>query len=76
MMPWRRAIEAVMAGLRCGGMRRRAAWAQVLTFDLDIIVMDEPLSALDIQTRQLMENEVLKLWARKIRTVLFITLAG
>ena len=57
-------------------MRRRAAWAQVLTFDLDIIVMDEPLSALDIQTRQLMENEVLKLWARKIRTVLFITLAG
>ena len=57
-------------------MRRRAAWAQVLTFDLDIIVMDEPLSALDIQTRQEMKNEVLKLWARKIRTVLFITLAG
>ena len=75
-MPWRRAIEAVMAGLRCGGMRRRAAWAQVLTFDLDIIVMDEPLSALDIQTRQEMKNEVLKLWARKIRTVLLITLAG
>ena len=75
-MPWRRAIEAVMAGLRCGGMRRRAAWAQVLTFDLDIIVMDEPLSALDVQTRQEMKNEVLKLWARKIRTVLFTTLAG
>ena len=75
-MPWRRAIEAVMAGLRYGVMRRRTAWSQVLAFDLDIIVMDEPLSALDIQTRQLMENEVLKLWARKIRTVLFITLAG
>ena len=61
MMPWRRAIEAVMAGLQYGGMqmRRRTAWAQVLAFDLDIIVMDEPLSALDIQTRQLMENEVL-----------------
>ena len=57
-------------------MRRRTAWSQVLAFDLDIIVMDEPLSALDIQTRQLMENEVLKLWARKKTAVLFIALAG
>ena len=38
--------------------------------------MDEPFSTLDIQTRQLMENEVLKLRARKKRAVLFITLAG
>ena len=75
-MPWCRAIEAVMAGLQYGGMRRRTAWAQVLAFDLDIIVMDEPLSALNIQTRQLMENEMLKLWARKKTAVLFIALAG
>jgi len=35
--------------------------------------MDEPFSALDIQTRQLMENEVLELWARRRKAVLFIT---
>ncbi|MFC5522315.1 ABC transporter ATP-binding protein [Polaromonas jejuensis] len=46
-----------------GGMRKRAALAQVLALDPDIILMDEPFSALDIQTRQLMENEVLDLWA-------------
>ena len=41
--------------------------------DPDIILMDEPFSALDIQTRQLMENEVLDLWAAKRKAVLFIT---
>ncbi|VTU31447.1 Bicarbonate transport ATP-binding protein CmpD [Variovorax sp. PBL-H6] len=46
-----------------GGMRKRAALAQVLALDPDIILMDEPFSALDVQTRQLMENEVLELWA-------------
>jgi NitT/TauT family transport system ATP-binding protein len=56
-----------------GGMRKRTALAQVLALDPDIILMDEPFSALDIQTRQLMENEVLELWARKKKAVLFIT---
>ena len=56
-----------------GGMRKRTALAQVLALDPDIILMDEPFSALDIQTRQLMENEVLALWARKRKAVLFIT---
>jgi NitT/TauT family transport system ATP-binding protein len=46
-----------------GGMRKRASLAQTLVLDPDIILMDEPFSALDIQTRQLMENEVLDLWA-------------
>lgn len=45
-----------------GGMRKRASLAQVLVLDPDIILMDEPFSALDVQTRQLMENEVLALW--------------
>jgi len=45
-----------------GGMRKRASLAQTLVMDPDIILMDEPFSALDIQTRQLMENEVLDLW--------------
>ncbi|RID97702.1 ABC transporter ATP-binding protein [Simplicispira hankyongi] len=56
-----------------GGMRKRASLAQVLVLDPDIILMDEPFSALDIQTRQLMENEVLQLWQAKRKAVLFIT---
>jgi NitT/TauT family transport system ATP-binding protein len=56
-----------------GGMRKRAMLAQTLIRDPDIILMDEPFSALDIQTRQLMENEVLDLWMAKRKAVLFIT---
>ncbi|MCU0928618.1 MAG: ABC transporter ATP-binding protein [Burkholderiaceae bacterium] len=56
-----------------GGMRKRTSLAQTLALDPDIILMDEPFSALDIQTRQLMENEVLDLWASKRKAVLFIT---
>jgi NitT/TauT family transport system ATP-binding protein len=56
-----------------GGMRKRTSLAQTLVLDPDIILMDEPFSALDIQTRQLMENEVLQLWAERKKAVLFIT---
>jgi NitT/TauT family transport system ATP-binding protein len=56
-----------------GGMRKRVALAQTLVLDPDILLMDEPFSALDIQTRQLMENEVLDLWNLRKRAVLFIT---
>ncbi|HTK01671.1 MAG TPA: ABC transporter ATP-binding protein [Bordetella sp.] len=56
-----------------GGMRKRVMLAQTLIRDPDIILMDEPFSALDIQTRQLMENEVLELWMAKRKAVLFIT---
>jgi len=56
-----------------GGMRKRAMLAQTLIRDPDIILMDEPFSALDIQTRQLMENEVLDLWMAQRKAVLFIT---
>ena len=56
-----------------GGMRKRVGLAQTLVLDPDIILTDEPFSALDIQTRQLMENELLALWAEKKKAVLFIT---
>jgi NitT/TauT family transport system ATP-binding protein len=56
-----------------GGMRKRVMLAQTLIRDPDIILMDEPFSALDIQTRQLMENEVLEIWMAKRKAVLFIT---
>lgn len=106
LLPWRNALDNVVAGLEfagvprsdaldqgrvwmrrvglggfedryphqmSGGMRKRAMLAQTLIRDPDIILMDEPFSALDIQTRQLMENEVLELWMAKRKAVLFIT---
>jgi NitT/TauT family transport system ATP-binding protein len=106
LMPWRSALQNVIAGLQfrgmedsaarqlgeewlarvglqgfgdryphqmSGGMRKRVALAQTLILDPDIILMDEPFSALDIQTRQLMENELLDLWSAKKKAVLFIT---
>jgi len=56
-----------------GGMRKRLALAQTLIMSPDILLMDEPFSALDVQTRQLMENELLALWAEDRKSVLFIT---
>jgi NitT/TauT family transport system ATP-binding protein len=56
-----------------GGMRKRVALAQMLILDPKILLMDEPFSALDIQTRQLMENELLELWGADRKSVVFIT---
>lgn len=56
-----------------GGMRKRVALAQTLILSPRIILMDEPFSALDIQTRHLMENELLRLWQADRKSVLFIT---
>jgi len=54
-------------------MRKRVALAQALILDPEIILMDEPFGALDIQTRHLMENELLELWAANRKSVVFIT---
>jgi NitT/TauT family transport system ATP-binding protein len=56
-----------------GGMRKRTALAQMLILDPQILLMDEPFSALDVQTRQLMENELLELWSANRKSVIFIT---
>ena len=56
-----------------GGMRKRTALAQMLILDPQILLMDEPFSALDIQTRQMMENELLELWSADRKSVVFIT---
>ena len=56
-----------------GGMRKRVALAQTLIMDPRIVLMDEPFSALDVQTRVLMENELLQLWTADRKSVLFIT---
>jgi NitT/TauT family transport system ATP-binding protein len=54
-------------------MRKRVALAQTLILNPQILLMDEPFSALDVQTRQLMENELLELWSADRKSVLFIT---
>jgi len=106
LMPWRNALDNVIAGLEfrgmakdeardrgrswlrrvglagfgdryphqlSGGMRKRVSLAQTLILDPQILLMDEPFSALDIQTRQLMENELLELWSADRKSVVFIT---
>jgi NitT/TauT family transport system ATP-binding protein len=58
-----------------GGMRKRVAMAQNWVIDRPIVLMDEPFSALDVHTRQLMETELLSLWDEGTarRTVVFVT---
>ncbi|WP_343232568.1 ABC transporter ATP-binding protein [Microvirga antarctica] len=56
-----------------GGMRKRVSLAQMLVTDPDILLMDEPFSALDVQTRTLMENELLDLWSADRKSVAFVT---
>jgi len=56
-----------------GGMRKRVALAQSLINEPEILLMDEPFSALDVQTRTLMENELLDLWSQTSASVVFVT---
>ena len=56
-----------------GGMRKRVAMAQSWIVDPDILLMDEPFSALDIHTRLKMEQELLNIWSNSRKTVLFVT---
>ena len=56
-----------------GGMRKRVSLAQTLVYDPEILLMDEPFSALDVQTRNLREGELLALWQGSGKTVIFVT---
>jgi len=56
-----------------GGMKQKAAIARTLALDPEMLLMDEPFASQDEQTRQRLDNELLNIWKKDMKTVIFVT---